>query len=241
MFRILIVEDIENTLRELKKAILAAFAKEETPVLQIHTAASVVEGRELIEVAYDQKRPYHAVVLDFYLPAQDGHDATKMDESLCLLLRESMGSTLVAHITIYPDSEDVKEHLLKIHQVQIDPRAFALSKKDPDYSLDLIRKLKAFLFGRRIEEQMESIFGPDAELSFAARGRMNRGRGEIGTSQTHPIAALSRDIESFWPDLDPKLKERIKRVFRVEMCDKEARVSLLHKAGNRNVFSRNTT
>jgi CheY-like chemotaxis protein len=231
MYRILIVEDIENTLHGLKRAILASFSRAEEPLMvQVHTAESVAQGNKLIEAAYEQKKPYHAVILDFYLPAEDGLDATKMDESLCLLMRDLMPSTLVAHITAYPDHGPVKQHLLKVHQAQIDPRAFALSKLEADYADDLINKLKAFFFGVRIEEQMDALFGHDLELSFAARGRLMRNRGEIVGSLTHNIAALSRDIEMYWKDLDDMLKARIKRIFRVETVNKEIRVSLLQKA-----------
>ena len=230
MFRILIIEDIENTLREIKEAILLAFAKEEVPAPRIDTATSVAEGEQFIREAYDQKKQYHAVILDFYLPEEEGYDAMKMNESLCLLLRDLMPNTLVAHITAYPDYGPVKDHLREVHHEQIDPRAFALSKLKNDYGDDLIRKLKAFLFGMRIEEQIESIFGQDAELSFSARGRM-RNRPKTGGSLTHSIAALSRDIESYWYALDHQLQERIRRIFRVETFDeKEVRVSLLHKA-----------
>jgi len=235
MFRILIVEDIEDTLRELKELILSKFAKiGDSPRVEIDLAETVAEAERLIKAAWDRKRPYHAVILDFYLPKKEGLDAMEMDQSLCLLMRDLMPSTLVAHITAYPYDGPVKEHLRDIHQAQLDPRAFALSKLDVDYAGDLIRKLKAFLLGMRIEEQMEIIFGADMELSFAARGRMVPNRNTNGGSLTHSIASLTRDIEMYWKDLDmtlnKRLRERIERTFRVEEVNKQVRVSLLQKA-----------
>lgn len=229
MFRILIVEDVKDTLRELKAYIEEAFAKFEDGAVKIYTAGTVADGKRLIQEAFSKKRPFHAVVLDFRLPAATGHN-TNVDETLCLLMRELMPSTLVAHITAYGFDEVVERHLRLVHHGRLDPRAFTLYKTDEDYSGDLVRQLKAFLYGMRIEEQLVNIFGADEELSFAARGRMLRNPGGGGGSVTHNIAALTRDIEAHWHELDMQMQQKIKKIFRVEDQIKPVRVSLLRRS-----------
>jgi CheY-like chemotaxis protein len=234
MFRILIVEDIKSTLEQLTAAIYDAFEEEQEdgevrPCVRVYTAETVDDGKQIIEKAHADKRPFHAVVLDFKLPDRRG-TMTEIDESLCLLLRQVMRDTLVAHITAYMDDERVQDHLRRIHQSQIDPHAFILEKTKARYVTELINKLKAFLFGRRIEEQLNMIFGEEKELSFAARGRAIRLHSRSPRSLTVDMRTLRRDIVSHWHDLDERLQEKIKQIFRVDEKSEPVRVSLLQRA-----------
>jgi hypothetical protein len=231
MFRILIVEDIQGTLQQWVKTITFAFTEPNGEVsVSIHTAESVSDAKQKIEDAYYKKRPYHAVILDANLPPEPGRPP-KIDESLCAMIREVMKSTLVVHITMFDDDSVVKEHLRAFHQEQVDPRSFALSKSGTD-ARELVKKLRGFLYSRRVEEQMNSIFGQQTQLSFAARGR-NRAaaaqRSRIERDSTLDIAALRRDIVTHWSDLDDRLKERIQMVFRVDANSVPVRISLVRE------------
>jgi hypothetical protein len=229
MFRILIVEDIQGTLKEWVSTITEAFTEPNGDVsVSIHTAASVSEAKQAIEAHY-KKRPYHAVILDANLPPEPGHPP-RIDESLCELVRTVMKSTLVVHITMFEDDPIVKEHLRLFHKEQVDPRSFALSKS-AQASIQLVKRLRGFLYSMRVEEQMNSIFGQQKELSFAARGRSRAvpQRSHIERDSTLDIAALRRDIVAHWSDLDDLLKERIQRVFRVDHESVPVRISLVRE------------
>jgi CheY-like chemotaxis protein len=231
MFRILIVEDIKGTLKELTEFISAAFEEPDGEInVSIHAAESVSEAKQLIEEAHGKRRPYHAVILDFMLPPQPGKQ-TAIDESLCALIRISMKSTLVAHITMYTEDPAVKDHLRRVHQEEIHPQSFALAKSDGRYAIELVKKLRTFLYGKRIEEQMNLLFGEQAELSYIARGRGRAvpNRSKIERDSTLDIASLRRDIVAHWPDLDERLKERIQLVFRVDPDSKPVRISLVRE------------
>jgi CheY-like chemotaxis protein len=234
MFRILIVEDVKNTLRQLKIYISEALKEPDgAPSVVIHTAESVEDAKRLVLEAKEREQPYHAVVLDFKLPEQMGHKPElpdREDKSLCLLIRQKMSATLVAHITAYIADEVVRNHLRLVHQEQVNPRALVFSKAEGDYSIKLVERLRAFLYGMRIEEQMAHVFGEPQELAFAARGRVERARSRGGRSLTHDIAALRRDIVAHWHYLDEQLQNQIRQFFRVDDKSRPIRVSLRQAA-----------
>jgi len=99
MFRILIVEDIRSMLRELAEFLSETLSESET-MLRIDTAETVRDARSLIETAYSNKRPYHAVLLDFNLPMDRGFTA-EIDESLCLAVRELMPTTCGSYLRLH--------------------------------------------------------------------------------------------------------------------------------------------
>lgn len=213
MFRILIVEDITNTLKALNEFLLEAF-----PDSQIDEAETVNEGYRLIEGAYSAEFPYHAVILDFKLPKDIGENP-ESDESLCELIRRRMPEALIAHITAYSKDEDVENHMRKAHTEQVDQSVFALSKTDVDWPVQLVNKMKAYLFGAHILKKMESLFGAGRT---SPRSRV-RGAGGL----THEIADLSCEIASRWRLLDESAKKRIETIFRVDDTSDPVRVSLL--------------
>ncbi|HMG73131.1 MAG TPA: hypothetical protein VK582_06475 [Pyrinomonadaceae bacterium] len=228
MFRILIVEDDQGTFTAQMNAISRAFTEADGELgVSIHIARSVSKGKQTIEEAHRNKRPYHAVILDAKLPPEDGYP-TQVDESLCLLIRDLMKSTLVAHVSMYGDDEKVKDHLRRIHQEQINPKSFALSKSATD-AIELIKRLRSFLYSMRVEEQMNSLFGQQVDLSFAdkGRGRATAQRSRIERDSTLDLATLRRDIVAHWADLDERLKERIRLVFRVDPNSTPVRISLV--------------
>jgi CheY-like chemotaxis protein len=216
MFRILIVEDDEPTSSSLSWRL-----SRKIPEAQIDTAMTVRKAHELIEAAFNGKTPYDAVILDIKLPEDTGY-FPEMDESICRAVKELMPSdTIVAHISAFTDDTKVKEHIKRMHDEQID-RSFRLSKLDPEVNFveALESKLKSFLYGMRISEQMDGLFGPGDAALLDSRGRSRRTRAGDERSVTHELAALSRDIATYWKDLDDTLKARIKRTFEVDEGDR---------------------
>jgi CheY-like chemotaxis protein len=227
MFRILIVEDISDTLEQLRM-----FFSERFPDAKVDAVETVAEGLESIKEAMESGRPYHAAVLDFKLP-QDKGESPKVDESLCLEIRNRMSKALVAHITAYPDDPMVLRHLKNVGLDYRDPRAIFISKLEVDWPDQLVRKVKAYLYGTRIEKQMDELFGTDEQRAAAKRGRFSRPfSGSMGgKSATHELAALFRDIAAHWDDLDERSQGRIQKMFYVNTQTDPIRVSLMKRAG----------
>jgi CheY-like chemotaxis protein len=224
MFRFLIVEDDLATLRVLTQLLELEFtppgSEENRP--QIDTASAVDQAKALIRNA---RKPYHAVILDFKLPRHRLGEFTEVDETLCLEVRQKMPSALVGHITSYPDDKLVQEHIQLYHTERITPNAFALSKLD-DWADKLLIQLKAFLYGKPIEERLDQFFGeesPDEPAQAAHRLDLTRGK----SSPTHDLADLCCDIVEHWDDLDEPLKKRIGAIFKLDTNDRPIKISLL--------------
>jgi CheY-like chemotaxis protein len=216
MFRILIVEDIKNTLEQLVDLIALHF-----PDSQIDKATTVKEVLVWLATAEAEGWEYDAVILDFRLPVDKG-EYPNGSEVLCLAIRQKMPQAFIAHITAHPNDKEVKEHMQRVHREQVGFNAIDLSKLEVIWPEKLLDQLKQFLKGRRIEAQLETLF-PSAMASRAGAGR-DRVRAAGGV--THQLAALSRDIIDFWPDLDEKMKEKIQQFFHVDEAGKAIRVSL---------------
>jgi CheY-like chemotaxis protein len=211
MFRILVVDDDTDTSDQLKKLISA-----EIEGSQVDTAETVVEGQRLIAEARLAKRPYQAIVLDLMLPANHPGDNPEVHEALCRDIRDIMPDALLAHITAYKGDKQVSTHLQEAHDKQPGNRNFRLWKLEGDFAEQLVGKLKPFLYGLSIGEQMKKIFdlGEPPAYSYGQRGRFPNtdvGRGSL----THEIAALSRDICAHWRDLDESTRADVREVFNV--------------------------
>ncbi len=216
MFRILIVEDIRRTIDELSALLGEAFHDS-----QIDKAETVNGAKAMIETAFSARRNYDAVILDFKLPLEKGENPED-DESICRLLRQRMPAALVAHITAHPSDDAVKKHMRSVHAEQVGYTAIDHSKLNVDWPSTLLRRLKEFLYGTRIEKQMNALFGFGATRAIAGRSRV-RGNGGV----THELAALTYDIVRFWPELNDKTQKRVHEVFEVEVEGGSVKVGLL--------------
>lgn len=220
MFRILIVEDIKNTLDQLEQLLLETF-----PDSQIDRAETVNQGRAFIEEAQAANLTYHTVILDFKLPKETG-DNPEDDESLCELIRRKMPQALLAHITAYSEDQAVQDHLMKSHVEQIGHNVFALSKSDVFWPNQLVTKMSAYLYGTRILKKLRFLFSEGGHTisvdDWAGRSHV-RGSGGL----THEIADLRREISAHWNDLDEPMQKEIQRVFIVDTMREPVRVSLI--------------
>jgi CheY-like chemotaxis protein len=220
MFRILIIEDIEGTLNQLQELLSEVF-----PGAQIDTAPAVKEAHELIKEGWDEAQPYQAIILDFKLPAEVGENP-EVDESVCKVIKNLTPPPLVAHITAYPQDKLVADHINAFHTKQISPSALALSKLDKDWANQLLESLRAHLYGKRIEEKMEAMFGKEDVAVFHARTRAGREEPVGERSRTHELANLCREISAHWGDIDERLRLRIQRKFLIDDDARPVRVSL---------------
>ena len=209
MFRALIVEDIETTCAQLKLFLQESFQNpNDRSAISIDTAATVSEGRRLIEKAFDDGNAYDAVILDSNLPKEWG-STPEVDESLCLCVRQLTPTTLVAHITAYSNDQEVHNHLTRVHLEQLNV-GVVLSKIDINYPTKLVKILKSFLYGLQLEGLRSALFQDEGAPARALRGRTPSGR-----SLTHELASLRRLITSHWYDFDDTLRAKLKQVFTI--------------------------
>lgn len=209
MFRVLLVEDILNTLEELH-----ALLQEVFPNALIETASTVEEGQDKIRTAAAGNQSFDIAILDFKLPAHKGLNP-EIDESLCKEIKFRMPETLVIHITAFHEDPAVAKHIARHHTGINAPRA-ELIQKNAHWPEKLLGEIKAYLIGR----QLDSLFGRQTDAAEARKTISGSG------SLTHSLAALSRDIAAYWRDLDDATKARIQEYFETTEDKQQVRVSL---------------
>ena len=220
MFSILIVEDDPATNSALQNRLERVLGGS-----RVDAVESVEDAIQQLETVQQRQEPYDAVVLDVNLPRAIGAQA-EMDQTLCGVIRTLMPrETIIAHVSAYLDDPKVIAHMRAQHDEQVD-RAFRLSKRDSEWTRVLESKLKTFLYGAQISQQMDQLFGKEDVPSSVHRNRAGRVQTGDDRSVTHKLSGLSRAIETYWNDLDPLLKARIERTFEVTTQDDKTIVSL---------------
>jgi CheY-like chemotaxis protein len=221
MFRFLVTEDNEPTLVNLTALLGAEFRG-----AVVDPASSVAEGMEFLSAAASTRMSYDAALLDFKLPIAEGENP-EIDCSLCNEIRTAHRGTLVIHMTSFRDDPEVLKHLEESHSEPSAPAPFFVSKMDSKWGEILIERLKAFLYGKRIEEQMDALFGAASGSGSTIGGiALRRPASRLG-GVTQRLAALTQDIEEHWRDLSKSVKSRVQSTFVVEATGEEIRVSLL--------------
>lgn len=214
MFHILIVEDVLNTLEELRELLKEVFPD----MVQIEPADNVEAGLAIIQKAATDERLFDIAILDFRLPAAPG-EPDVIDEKLCQAIKEHMPDTLVIHITSFQKDEAVINHIDRKHSPK-SPRA-AVIPKTAYWTVKLLEEVKAHLYGQVIERQLISLFG-----LFSVEGLTQRGMSPARGSLTHGLAALSRDIVTYWRDLSESTKSKIEKYFIVNDEQEVVRIGL---------------
>lgn len=221
MFRFLVVEDKELTLKEVK-----ARLSEEFDGSVIDTAGSVDEGSQYLATLFKKGVNYDAALLDFRLPSSLGENP-EIDYSLCEEVRKNHPGTIVIHMTSYDRDPAILHHLAESHSEPTSPWPVLVSKKDINWPAVLCKRLRTFLFTREIAMQMDEIFGHLSTAgSFGRTAALRRPTAREG-GVTHRLALLTQNIEKHWLDLAEPLKERIRTTFVVDTAGEEVRVSLL--------------
>ncbi|NOT62692.1 MAG: hypothetical protein HOP19_20995 [Acidobacteria bacterium] len=235
MFRILAVEDVEDTLIEIENLLLQAI-----PEAMIDKAKSVTKARGLLEAAFQKEAPYHVVILDFNLPRKKEvenvvtsttpeEEIPAVDTTLCEYIRRFFPWTLIAHITSFPKNPQIQEHKEKIHSRQNDRNAFFLSKLNPDELLQLIKQIKQFLYGGRIEEQLNEVFGSHYDPIFSSSRNSMKKDGGRGESVTHRLALLRRDIVEHWRDIDASVQQKVRNIYQVDDSSDPIKIRLFRE------------
>jgi len=212
MGRILIVEDEVPILGQLKELFCEAL-----PGFRIDTADSISRALEEIERTLKEGRTYEAVVLDMRLPLESGGaDIAEVDDHICKELRKTMQNVLVFHISAYGRYPDVKAHIAELHADPKDPGSKLISKKDSSWPLKLLVLLKAYLYGKPIEKQLDELFGTEEQLRLARQGRPPLRRPGRRPCGTIALERLRCNVGRHWNDLSPELKERILKFLTVK-------------------------
>ncbi|MBI1766715.1 MAG: response regulator [Acidobacteria bacterium] len=209
MFRILIVEDIANTLAELCELLREIF-----PDSFIEACSTVEEGLRQISLAAARGCPFDVAILDFKLPARKG-EHPEIDESLCQAIKTAMLGTLVIHITAFHQDPKVIKHIADYHSGTKDPRV-ELIAKTAYWPEALLGEMKAYLYGKLLETPLDKLFRGQSATTAAGEGG----------SLTHELATLSRDIATYWEDLNETTKTRVQQLFHVTKDGEDIRVSL---------------
>jgi CheY-like chemotaxis protein len=204
-FHFFLAEDHTDTREQLAKLLKEAF-----PSAVVDAVDNVKEGLHLLEEA--RSASYDIAFLDFKLPRERG-DNPEVDESLCPRLRRD-SRTLICHITGYASDPVIRRHL-----EEVDPPSdgFVIDKTESGWPGKCLAWTRQYLYGERIERQIERLFGRAFE-GPAGAGRTNR-LGSIARpsgSLTNAIADLSLDISQYWQYLHPAVRERIQLRFEVE-------------------------
>ena len=112
------------------------------------------------------------------------------------------------------------------HDHRRDAQGELISKADDDWPEQLIVKVKSYLYGSLIDQQMDNLFGmSNTPNSVWERGGMYNNVNKSG-HLTHDLAALTRDIVKYWDELEEPIRKRIKEKFDVDTSSVPIRISL---------------
>jgi DNA-binding NarL/FixJ family response regulator len=221
MFGFLIIEDNIPTLESLK--VLLA---DEFPEFVIDCAQSASEAEEFLKTTHERGVIYKIALIDFELPHRRGETPT-VEQGMPLrrrVLEATNEQTVVIHVTAHLRDDRIitfimNEQLRHPHSA----RPIVISKGNADWFESLLSAIRETVYGGRIRERMDRLFGE--ELSSASPYRFRAEPANADTTQE--LAALAADIESHWQLLDDKLRERISQTFRIEQAGKSVTVDLL--------------
>lgn len=202
-FRILAFGQTRATARILA----ATFPESQVDVARDPSAAS-----DLISAAVSEGQTYDAAIL----ASGDGRS-----EETCYALTTRMRGTLIVHTTATPEDRQLLGHIGLVHLDPLRPSpATVVDTLNATWMPEIIRLMKAYLFGARIAAQLDALFGP-TPFNKAQR------------SLTHDVAAVCHEIATHWDDLSDPLKGRIRGVFEVDEGRRPIKVGLLAGTAHR--------
>jgi len=208
--RILLVEDIEGTRRNLET------------LIHMHICGCIVESARFVEDALQliqrSQADYDVAILDFQLPVRMG-EAVEVNDEVCCLLKATAPKVAVAHCSSFLGHPKVQAHLDKHHAGRPeDIHAFpAYSKSNANYAQILVDDLKSYIYGKRLGRQIDALFGiPDPSM-----------RSALVDSVTNPLSTLCRDIANYWKFLKiDSDRKKIQAHFEITSVGTTARVQV---------------
>ena len=208
-FCILLVEDEDKPRQQL-----TSYLKELFPTARIDSAATVGDGLELIQEAANRKTPYDIAILDFKLPKSQGENP-EVDETLCLKIRDCTPTTIVGHITGFPDDPIIRSHVERIHPFT-DPRGFFINKQNVRWPEELVENTRTYLYTFRLNAQIEELFGRTGSVAPPSGEYARFSGSSPNPSLTTRIAELCGEIGHCWKYLDGTSQSRIRAQFSVD-------------------------
>jgi len=206
---ILIVEDEPGTVRNLTSKLEAAI-----PDADVESAETVMDGQNLLNIAYDHHRPYDVAILDFKLPKDKGSPTEEGDYSLAFL-RDLCPDTLIIHITAWPGDPNFRRVCPapntppEAHRICFGKNEFEWAQKVAAACAKHIIEKRVRFHTDRIRAMFQQLFGrpDDSERSTRSTGRARSGRGD--RAQSLDIAILCDDAGRHWNDLDEALQKEL--------------------------------
>jgi CheY-like chemotaxis protein len=220
MKRFLIVEDQVEAI-----AIVADYLTQDRfPGSTVLKAGAVDEAMTMLTETFTNQFPLDAVILDFKLPKTLG-SPPEVDTSLWAYVRSFRPDAIIAHITGYPSDPKILDHLAEMHLIGSDRilnpdsplvvmgrYGFVVPKTSSLWVEKLADGLERFARLRRFERMLDDVLAPEFR---GVCGPYPPSAPLAGYSLTHRLAELLTEAGELWPDLEPRVRDRLKQTFRV--------------------------
>lgn len=207
MYRVLIVEDIEETRENL-----AELLRDKYDEWVVDGAGSVNEAEAMVRKSISEEQPYDVLIVDYMLPKQRGYVPEPALDFTAKAL-ECLPHVLLIQITAFMSDEALQAKLIHPMLAHPDPRMMFV-EKNKDWTDEVTRIALQRILGDPIEDQMDDLFG--SELPAYSGHRSRRGRAPETISLTHSLASLRGLITHSWDHLSPDLQQRIRSKFKVD-------------------------
>jgi CheY-like chemotaxis protein len=190
--RILIAEDMPETLADLNDLVLSLFPGAEVILAEDGDAAEtaireLIHRRQRLDIAIlDNKMPYHGVV--------------KGTSFLCSQIATEMPRTLVAHVTAFEDEPGLPKHMEHMHASGVGERGLYVLKTG-NWGAKLKQGLAAF----KVDEDLEALLREEPE-----RAAIHSCASDLAQGQ------FTKEVERLWRYLPESTRRRVQRYFTVE-------------------------
>jgi hypothetical protein len=181
--------------------------------IQYDLTAFEDEAMGYVDRAIEQEWPYDAALIDFQLP-DPVTGGFRMALSVCKHIMNTMPKALVIHMTGYLDDPEIRDNVREMNLERVGPKELDFAKGSSSY--DIVKALKAHLFGSPIRRQLDELFGGWEDQPYMRRPFAGRAGSPGARGVTHRIAALTRDITTYWDDLPDDLQARIRTIFYID-------------------------
>lgn len=208
-FRILIIEDKSNSLRELVELLAGEFRSS-----KIDSARSRDDARGLVTTASTEGRPYHLVIADLFLPdSLMSGTADYEQQFLPVFLKNIWGEmpgTMIFLMTAYADKPEVREYFSALEAVGGANIRHRIFEKRPGYTYNLLKDSQDYLYGEYILRKLRGAF-PES-------GPMHRDEpmDPLDSDLTARLREIRFEIQTHWKVLGPETREKIRQYIEVD-------------------------
>ena len=212
--RILIVENEPGTVASLRYDLRQAFKDAGIGDVEISNAGTVIDGQAALDEAYDQKRIFDVVILDFKLPHARNSLAEESDFSLGFV-KDLCPETLVIHVTAYVDDLDFR----RVRPAPGTPEAAnrlyfekveGWINRVVTASLQHVQSIRARFHTGRIRARFKELFQGNDDETAERRVQRHRSCGQGDRERSLDVAELCADASQHWEYLEPGLQKTLK-------------------------------